>query len=186
MVACFYSFAEKHLVNRFVFGEVSTLKGMPLYEVSFYGIEIVWFWCDVTVQFGMAIAQVRTDQPGLIKATAATKFKQFPTVLNLFSNQVDWWSLKDIYLFCSCWMAFQMTAETDWLYNFCRCIIDLSKYRHEETHELWVDLEGGAGKLFLLMTITGRSSPELLNCTDLSTLRLEDESELKKKFSVRY
>ena len=62
----------------------------------------------------------------------------------------------------------------------------MSTYRHEETHELWVDLEGGAGKLHILLTITGRSSPELLNLTDLSNVRLEDEAELQRKFSARY
>ena len=67
-----------------------------------------------------------------------------------------------------------------------RCTLDLSTYRHEETHELWVDLEGGAGKLHILLTITGRSSPELLNLTDLSNVRLEDEAELQRKFSARY
>ena len=62
--------------------------------------------------------------------------------------------------------------------------MDLSKYKHEETHELWLDLEEGAGKLFVLLTITGRSSPDLLNM-DLSTVRLEDEAALQRRYTWR-
>ncbi len=38
-----------------------------------------------------------------------------------------------------------------------RCSIDLSKLEHEVTHQLWVNLEEGSGKLFLLVTISGRT-----------------------------
>ena len=34
-----------------------------------------------------------------------------------------------------------------------RCSVDLSKLEHEITHKLWVDLEEGEGKLFILLTI---------------------------------
>ncbi len=39
-----------------------------------------------------------------------------------------------------------------------RCSVDLSKLEHEITHQLWVDLNEGTGKLFLLLTISGRTN----------------------------
>ena len=39
-----------------------------------------------------------------------------------------------------------------------RCSVDLSKLEHEITHKLWVDLEEGEGKLFILLTISGRAN----------------------------
>lgn len=36
-----------------------------------------------------------------------------------------------------------------------RCSVDLSKLERETTHQLWVDLIEGTGKLFLLLTISG-------------------------------
>ena len=55
-----------------------------------------------------------------------------------------------------------------------RCSIDLSKLEHELTHELWVDLEEGTGKLFLLLTISGRTNfgPPI---ADLDKFQLEDD-----------
>ncbi len=38
-----------------------------------------------------------------------------------------------------------------------RCSLDLSTLEPEKTHELWLDLEDGAGKIFLLVTISGKS-----------------------------
>ena len=35
--------------------------------------------------------------------------------------------------------------------------MDLSKLEPEKTNELWLDLEDGAGKLFLLITISGKT-----------------------------
>jgi hypothetical protein len=35
--------------------------------------------------------------------------------------------------------------------------LDLSTLETEKTHELWIDLEDGAGKLFLLVTISGKT-----------------------------
>jgi hypothetical protein len=40
---------------------------------------------------------------------------------------------------------------------FFRCSLDLSTLEPEKTHELWLDLEDGAGKIFLLVTISGKS-----------------------------
>ena len=68
---------------------------------------------------------------------------------------------------------------------FCRCSIDLSKREHEETHDIWVELEDGAGKLHLLFTITGRSSPELLNISDLANYRHDDERAMVAAYSWR-
>ena len=84
----------------------------------------------------------------------------------------------------SCFKRYYYVGSSSTYILLFRCNIDLSKYKHEETHELWLDLEERAGKLFLLLTITGRSSPDLLN-NDLSTFRLEDETALQRKFSWR-
>ena len=67
----------------------------------------------------------------------------------------------------------------------CRCSIDLSKLEHEETHDIWVELEDGAGRIHLLLTITGRSSTELLNITDLTNYRYDDEKTVQARYSQR-
>ena len=36
-----------------------------------------------------------------------------------------------------------------------RCSVDLSSLERETTHQVWLNLEDGAGKLFLLITISG-------------------------------
>ena len=66
-----------------------------------------------------------------------------------------------------------------------RCSIDLSKLEHEETHDKWFDLEDGAGKIHLLLTITGRRSSELLNIQDLTTYRYDDEKTLEAAYALR-
>ena len=55
-----------------------------------------------------------------------------------------------------------------------RCSVDLSKLEHEVTHKLWVDLEEGDGKLFMLLTISGRANFEAA-IPDLDTHQDEDE-----------
>ncbi len=51
----------------------------------------------------------------------------------------------------------------------------------EKTHELWLDLEDGAGKLFLLITISGKTYG-----TDLSDDTGSKISEdLKKQYSMK-
>ena len=69
--------------------------------------------------------------------------------------------------------------------NFFRCSIDLSKLEHEETHDKWFELEDGAGKIHLLLTITGRRSNELLTITDLTNFRYDDERTLLSKYALR-
>jgi hypothetical protein len=61
-----------------------------------------------------------------------------------------------------------------------RCSIDLSKLEHELTHELWVDLEEGTGKLFLLLTISGRTNfgPPI---ADLDKFQLEDDGVAERR-----
>ena len=61
-----------------------------------------------------------------------------------------------------------------------RCSIDLSKLEHELTHELWVDLEEGTGKLFLLLTISGRTNfgPPI---ADLDKFQLEDDDVAERR-----
>jgi len=49
------------------------------------------------------------------------------------------------------------------------------------THELWLDLEDGAGKIFLLVTISGKS--EGSDLTDGNGSRLTDE--LKESYSLK-
>ena len=66
-----------------------------------------------------------------------------------------------------------------------RCSIDLSKLEHEETHDIWVELEDGAGKIHLLLTITGRRSSELLSIQDLNNYRYDDENSLEAKYALR-
>ena len=68
---------------------------------------------------------------------------------------------------------------------FHRCSIDLSKLEHEETHDKWFELEDGAGRIHLLLTITGRRSAELLNISDLTTYRYDDESTVESKYALR-
>ena len=68
-------------------------------------------------------------------------------------------------------------------FSFVRCSVDLSQLEHEETHDMWVDLEDGAGKIHLVLTITGRSSPELLNISDLTNYRHDDERAIMANYS---
>ena len=70
-------------------------------------------------------------------------------------------------------------------YSLFRCSIDLSTLEHEETHDKWVDLEDGAGKIHLLFTITGRRSSDLLSIPDLTNYRHDDESTLKSSYALR-
>ena len=41
-----------------------------------------------------------------------------------------------------------------------RCSVDLTDLKHETTHQLWVDVKDGEGKLHLLLTITGKANSE--------------------------
>ena len=61
----------------------------------------------------------------------------------------------------------------------------MSKLEHEETHDIWVELEDGAGKIHLLLTITGRRSSELLSIQDLNNYRYDDENSLEAKYALR-
>ena len=61
-----------------------------------------------------------------------------------------------------------------------RCSVDLSKLEHEKTHQLWVDLEEGTGKLFLLLTISGRANFEA-PITDLDKFEDEDEDIVERR-----
>ncbi len=38
-----------------------------------------------------------------------------------------------------------------------RCSLDLSTLEVEVTHEVWLDIEDGDGRLFLLITLSGKS-----------------------------
>ncbi|XP_066982960.1 multiple C2 and transmembrane domain-containing protein isoform X21 [Macrobrachium rosenbergii] len=44
-----------------------------------------------------------------------------------------------------------------------KCSIDLTQYERERTHHIWVDLDKGAGSLFLLLTISGTTSSETIS-----------------------
>ena len=61
-----------------------------------------------------------------------------------------------------------------------RCSVDLSKLDHEKTHQLWVDLEEGTGKLFLLLTISGRANFEP-PITDLDKFEDEDQDIVERR-----
>ncbi len=67
-----------------------------------------------------------------------------------------------------------------------RCSIDLAKLDHEVTHQLWVNLEEGSGKLLLLVTISGRThyTPYV---PDLSQWEEDGEvlSNRKRKYFLR-
>ena len=45
-------------------------------------------------------------------------------------------------------------------YYIFRCSLDLSTYTRDRTHDVWVDLEDGAGKLHLLISISGLTTFE--------------------------
>nr|XP_053641514.1 multiple C2 and transmembrane domain-containing protein-like isoform X3 [Cherax quadricarinatus] len=44
-----------------------------------------------------------------------------------------------------------------------KCSVDISQYEREITHHIWVDLDKGAGSLFLLLTISGTTSSETIS-----------------------
>ena len=67
------------------------------------------------------------------------------------------------------------------LTNSFRCSLDLSTLEPETTHELWLDLEDGAGKIFLLVTISGKS--EGSDLTDQNGSKLTEE--LTESYSLR-
>ena len=83
-----------------------------------------------------------------------------------------------IYIYCG-------THSIPFLSLSGRCSIDLSKLEHEETHDTWVELEDGAGKVHLLLTITGRCSQELLNIPDLTNYRYDDEKTVEARYALR-
>jgi hypothetical protein len=57
----------------------------------------------------------------------------------------------------------------------------LSNLESEKTHELWLDLEDGAGKIFLLVTISGKTYGSDLS--DESGSKISEE--LVKKYSLK-
>ena len=57
----------------------------------------------------------------------------------------------------------------------------MSTLEPEQTHELWLDLEDGAGKIFLLVTISGKTYGSDL--TDESSSKISEE--LVSKYSLR-
>ncbi|XP_069158237.1 multiple C2 and transmembrane domain-containing protein isoform X3 [Procambarus clarkii] len=44
-----------------------------------------------------------------------------------------------------------------------KCCLDITQYEREKTHHIWVDLDKGAGSLFLLLTISGTTSSETIS-----------------------
>jgi len=63
--------------------------------------------------------------------------------------------------------------------------IDLSKLQREVSHQIWLNLEDGAGKLFLIVTISGTTSHDcetFLSNWDHSQFAVDQRS---KKYSVR-
>ncbi|XP_017781614.1 PREDICTED: multiple C2 and transmembrane domain-containing protein 1 [Nicrophorus vespilloides] len=63
-----------------------------------------------------------------------------------------------------------------------RCVIDLSRLDRETTHNIWHELEDGAGTLHLLLTISGTTASETIS--DLSTH--EDTPREKENLLQRY
>ena len=61
-----------------------------------------------------------------------------------------------------------------------RCSVDLSKLEHEKTHQIWVDLEEGTGKLFLLVSISGRANFEP-HIPDLDKFEDEDQDIVERR-----
>lgn len=51
-----------------------------------------------------------------------------------------------------------------------RCKVDLSKLDHEKTHRLWLNVEEGTGRIFVLITISGKAGDDtigdLINYTE--------------------
>ncbi|CAL4111391.1 unnamed protein product, partial [Meganyctiphanes norvegica] len=50
-----------------------------------------------------------------------------------------------------------------------RCNVDLSQLQHELTHRLWLNIEEGTGRIFVLITITGRTGDDTIE--DLNNYR---------------
>ena len=50
---------------------------------------------------------------------------------------------------------------------------------------MWVELSDGAGKIHLLLTITGRCSTELLGISDLTSYRYDDEKTIEARYASR-
>ena len=71
--------------------------------------------------------------------------------------------------------------STDNIWSLFRCSLDLSTLEPEQTHELWLELEDGAGKIFLLVTISGKTYGSDLS--DESGSKISEE--LISKYSLR-
>ncbi|XP_056638791.1 multiple C2 and transmembrane domain-containing protein isoform X6 [Diorhabda sublineata] len=63
-----------------------------------------------------------------------------------------------------------------------RCVLDLTTYEREKTHNIWQELEDGAGSLHLLLTISGTTASETIS--DLTTY--EDNPREKQMILDRY
>ncbi|XP_063222777.1 multiple C2 and transmembrane domain-containing protein isoform X3 [Bacillus rossius redtenbacheri] len=63
-----------------------------------------------------------------------------------------------------------------------RCVLDLSQLEREKTHRLWLELEEGAGSIFLLLTISGTTASETIS--DLTTY--EDNPREREALQQRY
>ncbi|KAG1658742.1 Multiple C2 and transmembrane domain-containing protein [Nymphon striatum] len=65
-----------------------------------------------------------------------------------------------------------------------RCVIDLNKLQQEVTHCLWQDLEDGAGKLHLLITVTATKDEE--SVSNLDNFNIDDvkKNEIAKSYVI--
>ena len=76
----------------------------------------------------------------------------------------------------TCDMTFTETICT------CRSSVDLSKLQREVSHQIWLNLEDGAGKLLLIVTISGNFQSNFPHQPLLSKLLEVDEKEFLKGF----
>ena len=67
---------------------------------------------------------------------------------------------------------------------FHRCSVDLSALKRDFTHDLWVSLEDGAGRLHLLVSVSGLSDLDPIH--DLAALRpREVEADIERSMTLK-
>ncbi|XP_076054770.1 multiple C2 domain and transmembrane region protein isoform X2 [Oratosquilla oratoria] len=66
-----------------------------------------------------------------------------------------------------------------------RCNLELSQFEREQTHQIWAELEDGAGSIFLLFTISGTTSAETIS--DLHTYQENprEAQTVRERYKIR-
>ena len=66
-----------------------------------------------------------------------------------------------------------------------RCSLDLSTLKRDVTHDLWLDLEGGAGRLHVLITISGLAQFDDIDAAADGAVGDKDQPAASKRYGVR-